>query len=149
MCVSSVVQHTGGSFGLFCLSACGNFLLYCAMSPRTAVNAGGASTRVKCLCWFYLCLWPVHVAIHALHCLCCMPCVFVQVRAHVEQAISLIADGKAEHGAVVAHTLEQFRAKFLFFVSHITRMDALFEASFSPLASSGEQLETICGAVVS
>ena len=29
------------------------------------------------------------------------------------------------------------RAKFAFFVGHITRMDALFEASFSPLASSG------------
>jgi len=38
----------------------------------------------------------------------------------------------------VAHTLEQFRAKFLFFVGHITRMDSLFEASFSPLSSSGE-----------
>ncbi|KAF6259333.1 DNA topoisomerase [Scenedesmus sp. NREL 46B-D3] len=59
------------------------------------------------------------------------------VRAHVEQQIGLIADGKAQKEAVVAHTLEQFRAKFMFFVGHITRMDALFEASFSPLASSG------------
>jgi hypothetical protein len=60
------------------------------------------------------------------------------VRAHVEQQIGLIADGKAQKDAVVAHTLEQFRAKFMFFVGHITRMDALFEASFSPLSSSGE-----------
>jgi hypothetical protein len=64
--------------------------------------------------------------------------VCAQVRAHVEQHIGLIADGKAQKEAVVAHTLEQFRAKFMFFVGHITRMDALFEASFSPLASSGE-----------
>jgi DNA topoisomerase-3 len=56
----------------------------------------------------------------------------------VEQQIGLIADGKAQKDAVVAHTLEQFRAKFSFFVGHITRMDALFEASFSPLSSSGE-----------
>jgi hypothetical protein len=63
----------------------------------------------------------------------------LQVRAHVEQQIGLIADGKAQKEAVVAHTLEQFRAKFMFFVGHITRMDALFEASFSPLSSSGEQ----------
>jgi hypothetical protein len=63
----------------------------------------------------------------------------LQVRAHVEQQIGLIADGKAQKDAVVAHTLEQFRAKFMFFVGHITRMDALFEASFSPLSSSGER----------
>ncbi len=31
----------------------------------------------------------------------------------------------------------QFRAKFLFFVSRVARMDSLFKASFSPLASSG------------
>lgn len=62
------------------------------------------------------------------------------MRSHVEKQINLIAVGAAEKEAVVAHTLEQFKAKFVFFVGHITRMDALFEASFSPLASSGKLL---------
>lgn len=61
----------------------------------------------------------------------------MQVRSHVEKQIDLIAKGKAEREAVVAHTVEQFRQKFHFFVSKIERMDALFEASFSPIASSG------------
>jgi hypothetical protein len=73
--------------------------------------------------------------LHAFDLLFIGPC--FQVRAHVEAQIGLIADGKAQKEAVVAHTLEQFRAKFLFFVGHITRMDSLFEASFSPLSSSG------------
>jgi hypothetical protein len=34
-----------------------------------------------------------------------------QVRAHVEQQIGLIAEGKAHKDAVVNHTLEQFRQK--------------------------------------
>ena len=62
----------------------------------------------------------------------------VQVRAHVEKQIGLIAEGKAEKEAVVLHTLHQFAEKFRYFVTKIARMDALFEASFSPLASSGE-----------
>ena len=61
-----------------------------------------------------------------------------QVRAHVEKQIGLIAEGKAEKEAVVLHTLDQFAQKFRYFVTKIARMDALFEASFSPLASSGE-----------
>lgn len=35
------------------------------------------------------------------------------------------------------HTLAQFVQKFLFFVQNISRMDSLFEASFSPLTASG------------
>lgn len=61
-----------------------------------------------------------------------------QVRAHVEKQIGLIAEGKAEKEAVVLHTLDQFAQKFRYFVTKIDRMDALFEASFSPLASSGD-----------
>ncbi len=60
-----------------------------------------------------------------------------QVRSHVEKQIDLIAKGQAEKEAVVLHTLDQFARKFRYFVSKIDRMDALFEASFSPLASSG------------
>jgi len=35
----------------------------------------------------------------------------LQVRAHVEQQIGLIAEGKAQKDAVVRHALEQFRQK--------------------------------------
>ena len=59
------------------------------------------------------------------------------MRSHVEVQIGMIAKGQADKDAVVAHTLQQFRQKFLFFVAKVARMDALFEASFSPLASSG------------
>jgi DNA topoisomerase-3 len=38
----------------------------------------------------------------------------------------------------VRAAIEQFRAKFLYFVGKIARMDSLFEASFSPLSASGE-----------
>jgi len=58
----------------------------------------------------------------------------------VEVQIGMIAKGQADKDAVVAHTLQQFRQKFLFFVAKVARMDALFEASFSPLASSGEDI---------
>lgn len=64
----------------------------------------------------------------------------LQVRGHVEVQIGLIAKGQADKDAVVAHTLQQFHQKFLFFVAKVARMDALFEASFSPLASSGQPL---------
>ena len=56
----------------------------------------------------------------------------------MEKQIGLIAEGKAEKEAVVLHTLDQFAQKFRYFVTKIARMDALFEASFSPLASSGD-----------
>ena len=55
----------------------------------------------------------------------------------MEVQIGMIAKGQADKEAVVAHTLHQFHQKFLFFVAKVARMDALFEASFSPLASSG------------
>ncbi len=58
----------------------------------------------------------------------------------MEVQIGMIAKGQADKDAVVAHTLQQFRQKFLFFVAKVARMDALFEASFSPLASSGEDI---------
>lgn len=58
----------------------------------------------------------------------------------MERQICLVAEGKADHRAVVAHSLAQFQAKFAFFVAHIARMDALFEASFSPLAACGKPL---------
>lgn len=67
-----------------------------------------------------------------------------QVRAYVEKQIDLVAKGDAEKDAIVLHCLEQFKHKFRFFVTHIGRMDAIFEATFSPLASSGKTLSK-CG----
>jgi DNA topoisomerase III len=64
----------------------------------------------------------------------------MQVRAHVEAQIGLIAAGKADKAAVVEHTLQQFVQKFLFFSENISRMDALFEVNFSPLTASGSPL---------
>ena len=72
----------------------------------------------------------------------------MQVRGHVEHEIGLIAKGQADKEAVVAHTLQEFRQKFLFFVAKIARMDALFEASFSPLASSGTVLSCPAATVI-
>lgn len=69
---------------------------------------------------------------------CCVWRCLLQVRAHVEAQINLVAAGQARKESVVNHTVEQFKAKFAFFVGHIARMDSLFEANFSPLASSGE-----------
>lgn len=40
--------------------------------------------------------------------------------------------------------MQEFTQKFLYFVAKIARMDALFEASFSPLADSGKPLSK-CG----
>lgn len=62
----------------------------------------------------------------------------------MEKQLDLVAKGSADKGAVVAHALAQFKAKFEFFVSKIGRMDALFEASFSSLADSGKPLSK-CG----
>ena len=75
----------------------------------------------------------------ASQCLTLLPNALLQVRSHVEQQIGLVAKGQADKDSVVVHTLDQFRQKFMFFVTNIQRMDALFEASFSPLASSGKR----------
>lgn len=66
------------------------------------------------------------------------------IRSHVEKQLNLIAEGKADHGEVVAHTLRQFTEKFKNFTAQIERMDNLFEASFNPTASSGKPFSK-CG----
>lgn len=43
----------------------------------------------------------------------------------METQIGLIAEGKADKGSVVAHTVEQFRGKFLFFVSKVRQAGRL------------------------
>ena len=62
------------------------------------------------------------------------------MRSAVEEQLNLIAVGKADFGAVLNHTIEVFKHKFLFFVKNIEGMDQLFEVSFSPIATSGKAL---------
>lgn len=45
---------------------------------------------------------------------------------------------------MVSHSLRNFATKFAYFTEHIGAMDSLFEASFSPLASTGKFLSK-CG----
>jgi hypothetical protein len=59
-------------------------------------------------------------------------------RSGIEAQCTLIAKGEARKEDVVRSSLIMFEAKFLYFVSKIAKMDALFEATFSPLKDSGE-----------
>lgn len=70
----------------------------------------------------------------------CLP----DIRGFIEQQITLVAKGEADHSCVVQHVLEQFKRKFSYFVKQIDNMDALFEAQFSPLADSGRAFSK-CG----
>eukprot|EP00271_Cylindrocystis_brebissonii_P005978 TRINITY_DN1845_c0_g1_i9.p1 TRINITY_DN1845_c0_g1~~TRINITY_DN1845_c0_g1_i9.p1 ORF type:complete len:630 (+),score=80.22 TRINITY_DN1845_c0_g1_i9:2116-4005(+) len=70
----------------------------------------------------------------------CLP----DIRRFIEQQITLIAQGQAEFAQVVQLALQEFANKFEYFVSQIERMDALFEAQFSPLAASGKPMSR-CG----
>ncbi|KAJ9463502.1 DNA topoisomerase 3-beta [Diplonema papillatum] len=62
------------------------------------------------------------------------------VRQNVEREGTKIAEGHADKEAVVEWTLRIFFAKFRFFKDNIVRMDQLMEASFSPLASTGQNI---------
>lgn len=62
------------------------------------------------------------------------------MRSAVEEQLNLIAQGKAQFESVLHHTLEIFLLKFQYFVKNITRMDELFEVSFSPLSAAGRPL---------
>ncbi|KAL1129839.1 hypothetical protein AAG570_012783 [Ranatra chinensis] len=66
------------------------------------------------------------------------------MRSAVEEQLSLISQGLADFNAVLHHTVEVFKLKFLYFVKNIEGMDQLFEVSFSPLATSGKALSR-CG----
>ena len=66
------------------------------------------------------------------------------MRTAVEKQLDLIAQGKADFNSVLAHTLEVFKLKFLYFVKNIMGMDQLFEVSFSTLADSGRPFSR-CG----
>ena len=66
------------------------------------------------------------------------------MRSAVEQQLNLIALGKADFHAVLAHALNIFKSKFAYFVTSICGMDELFEVSFTPLKESGKPLSR-CG----
>ncbi|KAJ2957588.1 hypothetical protein NQZ79_g6685 [Umbelopsis isabellina] len=66
------------------------------------------------------------------------------MRSDIEQQLNLIALGKAPHVQVLQYFLEMFQRKFGYFVKRIEGMDELFEATFSPLASTGKVLSK-CG----
>ncbi|KAL6970893.1 hypothetical protein U1Q18_030573 [Sarracenia purpurea var. burkii] len=70
----------------------------------------------------------------------CLP----DIRSFIEQQITLVAKGQADHSLVVQHVIQQFKRKFSYFVKQIDNMDALFEAQFSPLSDSGRLLSK-CG----
>eukprot|EP00249_Psilotum_nudum_P012211 c23652_g1_i1 orf=91-2673(+) len=73
----------------------------------------------------------------------CLP----NIRSFIEQQITLVAKGQADYSHVVHHVLQEFSAKYTYFVSKIEEMDTLFESQFSPLAESGRLLSKcgICG----
>ncbi|XP_065332165.1 DNA topoisomerase 3-beta-1 [Cloeon dipterum] len=66
------------------------------------------------------------------------------MRSALEEQLNLIAHGQASMHAVLQHSLEIFKQKFLYFVKNIEGMDQLFEVSFSPLAMLGKALSR-CG----
>ncbi|KAL8120955.1 hypothetical protein AgCh_017940 [Apium graveolens] len=70
----------------------------------------------------------------------CLP----DIRSFIEQQITLVSKGQANHSLVVQHVLAQFQQKFSYFVKKIENMDSLFEAQFSPLSDSGRMLSK-CG----
>ena len=66
------------------------------------------------------------------------------LRSEMEKKIVLIATGKEHFEQVLNDVLNQFKSKFKNFIEKIERMDQLFEASFSPVSSSGKPFSK-CG----
>ncbi|KAJ3130531.1 DNA topoisomerase 3-beta-1 [Nowakowskiella sp. JEL0407] len=66
------------------------------------------------------------------------------LRASMEKRISLIATGKERSDKVLEEEISIFKKKFEEFMAKIGNMDELFEATFSPLSSSGKPF-SICG----
>ena len=46
----------------------------------------------------------------------CLP----DIRSFIEQQITLVAKGQADHFRVVEHVLQQFKQKFIYFVKQVT-----------------------------
>ncbi|KAK9679112.1 hypothetical protein K7432_016409, partial [Basidiobolus ranarum] len=66
------------------------------------------------------------------------------LRSNMEKKIALIATGEADYQAVLKEVIEIFKVKFQTFLAKLEKMDELFEATFSPLASTGKAFSK-CG----
>lgn len=66
------------------------------------------------------------------------------VRSAIEHFCNMIARGEASKTDVLEHSLKIFEAKFQHLVSNISKMESLFEASFSPHGQGGKALSK-CG----
>lgn len=62
------------------------------------------------------------------------------MRSAVEVQLNLIAKGTADFQAVLRHAVDIFLLKFEYFIQSISKMDELFEVSFSPLSAVGRPL---------
>ncbi|KAI3656367.1 hypothetical protein MP638_000777 [Amoeboaphelidium occidentale] len=60
------------------------------------------------------------------------------LRSEMEKQVALVAEGKAEDVKILKERIEIYLKKFNFFVSNIAKMDELFEATYSPLSSTGK-----------
>ena len=68
------------------------------------------------------------------------------MRRAIEAECDRIARGEVEDpSALVEHALENFKAKYFFFVSEVARMEPLFEASFALAEQAKGQPFTRCG----
>jgi DNA topoisomerase-3 len=67
-----------------------------------------------------------------------------KVRSDIESQCNLIAQGRAKFQDVIDHSLNMFRKKFEYFLANISKMDALFESSFTSLAQTGKPMSR-CG----
>lgn len=70
--------------------------------------------------------------------------VLPETRASIEKSCDRIAKGMASKDQVLSQALTAFQMKFVHFRMYIGAMDALFEATFSPLAATGKNMSK-CG----
>ncbi|KAJ3219587.1 DNA topoisomerase 3-beta-1 [Clydaea vesicula] len=66
------------------------------------------------------------------------------LRSNMEKRISVIADGKETPESILSSELSLYKLKFEGFMKNIEKMDQLFEASFSPVSSTGKPFSK-CG----
>ncbi len=66
------------------------------------------------------------------------------MRTDMKKRIGLIAEGHAYFENVLQGEIELYRSKFEWFMKKIANMDELFEATYSPLSSSGRPFSK-CG----
>ncbi|KAA6398187.1 MAG: putative DNA topoisomerase 3-beta-1, partial [Streblomastix strix] len=70
--------------------------------------------------------------------------VLPSVRRQIETLITLVAEGKASKEDILAHSIANFKTKFMYFQLNINFMDELFQSSFTKLEDSGKPF-TQCG----